>query len=86
MNVRQLVNKAPNWVLVVCGTILSLALVSAVTLLSITGSSTDDLIRLVNTVMNFLGILLGGGAWVTAAAAARSAHNVEQKQNSQGEA
>lgn len=80
MNVRETVAKAPNWVLVVCGTLLALAVISAVTLLSATGSSSDDLIRLVNTAMNFLGILLGGGAWVTASAAAHSAANVEEQQ------
>jgi preprotein translocase subunit SecD len=81
MNVRDTVTKAPNWVLVVCGTLVALAIIAAITLLSATGSSSDDLIRLVNTAMNFLGILLGGGAWVTASAAAKSASAVEDKVN-----
>lgn len=79
MNARQLFVKTPNWVLAICGTIVALALIAAVTVLTATGSNSDDLLRLVNTIFNFGGIILGGGAWITGAAAARSASNLEDR-------
>jgi type IV secretory pathway TrbL component len=80
MNVRSMVSKAPNWLLVVCGTIVLVVVISAITLLSFAGKSSDDLIRLLNTVMNVASTLLAGGAFVAAGAAASTARNVEQKQ------
>jgi hypothetical protein len=82
MKVRDLVSKAPNWLLVVCGTIVLVVVISAITLLSFAGKSSDDLIRLLNTVMNVASTLLAGGAFVAAGAAASTARNVEQKQAS----
>ena len=80
MNVRLMVTKTPNWVLVVCGTIVAIAVIAAITLLSFVGKSSDDLIRLLNTVMNVASTVLAGGAFVAAGAAANTARNVEQKQ------
>lgn len=80
MNVRLMVTKAPNWLLVLCGTIVLVVVISAITLLSFAGKSSDDLIRLLNTVMNVASTLLAGGAFVAAGAAASTARSVEQKQ------
>ena len=80
MNVRLMVTKTPNWLLAVCGTIVAVVVISAITLLSFAGKSSDDLIRLLNTVMNVASTLLAGGAFVAAGAAASTARNVEQKQ------
>lgn len=81
MNVRDLLSKAPNWVLVVCGTIVLVVTIAAITLLSFAGKSSDDLIRLLNTVMNVASTLLAGGAFVAAGAAAQTAHSVKTKQD-----
>jgi hypothetical protein len=80
MNVRSMVSKAPNWLLYVCGTIVLVVVIAAITLLSFVGKSSDDLIRLLNTIMNVASTLLAGGAFVAAGAAASTARNVEQKQ------
>jgi hypothetical protein len=79
MNARQVMNKAPNWVIWICGTIIALALIASVTVLTAAGASSDDLIRLIQTIFNFGGIILGGGAWITSAAAAKSASNLEDR-------
>lgn len=81
MNVRDVVKNAPNWVIaaIVGGVLITLGLIGAQVLLSLNGSGSDDLIRLVNTVFNAVGLLTGFGGVAFGAAAAKSAHRVEQK-------
>jgi hypothetical protein len=81
MNVRDMVSKAPNWVLVVCATVVLVVTIAAITLLSYSGKSSDDLIRLLNIMLNVASTILAGGAFVAAGAAARSSSTVEQKQD-----
>jgi hypothetical protein len=81
MNVRDVVKNAPNWVIaaIVGGVLITLGLIGAQVLLSLNGSGSDDLIRLVNTVFNAVSLLTGFGGVAFGAAAAKSAHRVEQK-------
>jgi len=72
--------KSPNWVLVVCGTAVSLAFIASVTVLTATGANSDALFQLLTMLSNLVGIIVGGGAWVTASVAAKSAANIEEKQ------
>jgi uncharacterized membrane protein len=79
MTVGETVQKAPNWILVVCGTVFGLAVLASITAITLAGKDADDLIRVINAVLNVLGIVAGAGAWISAGAAGRSASNVEQK-------
>lgn len=75
--------KANNGVLAVCATVIGLAFVGATTYLSHTGGDATELSRLINTLLNFASVILSGGAFATAAAAATSAHNTEKQTNGQ---
>lgn len=72
---------APTWVVAICGTIVGVTLIAAFVVLSVTGSNADDFSRFINTAFNFLGILLGGGAWVTASSANETAHAIKAQQD-----
>lgn len=81
MNARDVVKNAPNWVLaaIIGAVLITLALIGAQVALSYAGKGADDLVRLVNTVFNAVGVLTGLGGVAFGAAAAKSAHRVEQK-------
>ena len=81
MNARDVVKNAPNWVIaaIIGGVVVTVALIGAQVVLSTNGSGSDDLIRLVNTVFNAVSLLTGFGGVAFGAAAAKSAHRVEQK-------
>lgn len=65
--------KAPNTVLVVCGTLLAAVVLLCLTFLAYFEKDTDTLIRLINTLLNAVGVLLGAGAFVYSGTAAKRA-------------
>lgn len=74
----EVVKNVPNalyWVVGVC----FVAILAAFVILSATGSSTDDLTKFLNTVLNIASALLGGGGLLFGAAAARSAHQAAEQ-------
>ena len=75
----NVVKKAPSAVLLICGTVVVVAIIGAGTALSLYGKDTEALIRVINTLMNALGILTGTGALLYAGAAAKSSAKVEEK-------
>lgn len=77
MNAREVLHKAPNWVIAICVTLFMIACVVAFVVLSVTGSSADDFSRFLNTGLNLLAIFIGGGAWITASSANDAAHRVK---------
>src|ERR1700749_2519279 len=84
MTARQIVAKAPNSVLIICGTAFACVLVAGVTATTITGKSADPLFQLLNVALNGIGALGGLGAIVAASAAAKSSAAVESKVNPDG--
>lgn len=67
--------------LIAAGTLLAAVIVGCMTLLILNGKSTEDIRALLNTVMNFVSILLGGGAMVFARQANASAGQAAQQTN-----
>jgi hypothetical protein len=70
---ESLMAKAPNTVLWVCGTVVAVAILICITVLSYFEKDADTLVRVINTVLNAAGVLLGGGAFVYSASAAKRA-------------
>src|ERR1700729_1924930 len=85
MNVRDLVKNAPSWVVWICGTVIGMSIIASFTLLSVTGSNADDLVRFLNTGFNLLGLLLGGGAWLSASSANDAAHALKEQITSENQ-
>lgn len=84
MNAGAMVNKAPNWVLVACGTLVLIALIAAFTVLSLAGRPTDDLRSMLMLGVQFVGAaggIAGIGAFIASSAAAKSSAAVEDKIN-----
>lgn len=81
MTARDIMKNAPNWVLYAmgAGTLLVLALISAQVLLTMSGHDSADLTMLLNNIYKMISGLASLGAVVFGAAAAKSAHRVEQK-------
>ncbi len=72
---------APGWVLAVCATIIFVVIVGAFVFLSATGADATEFRSFLNTLLNVGSVLLGGGAFVAAGAAAKSAANAEKQTN-----
>jgi hypothetical protein len=75
-----IVKNAPNaliWAVAVC----FVAVITAFTVLSMTGANTDDLRSFLNLSLNIAAGLFSGGALVVAGAAAKSAGNAEKSVN-----
>jgi hypothetical protein len=69
----DVVKNVPNalyWLLGVC----FVAVIAAFLVLAETSKNSDDFTRFLNTVMNFVGLLVGGGGALLAGSAAKSAH------------
>ena len=66
-------SKAPNTVLVVCGTVMGVAVLICMTVLAYFEKDAETLVRVVNTVLNAAGVLLGAGAFVYSGSAAKRA-------------
>lgn len=65
--------KAPPTVLVVCGTVVGVAVLICMTVLAYFEKDAETLVRVINTVMNAAGVLLGAGAFVYSGSAAKRA-------------
>ena len=81
MSVRDIVSKAPNSVLAVCGTTFGVAVIGAFTYLAHTGGDTADLRSLLNMILNVAAVILSGGAFASASASATSSKNAEEQTN-----
>ncbi len=73
--------KANLTVLVVCGTVLAIVLIGAMTYLSLNEKSADDLRGLVNTAFNLINLILTGGAVAFARQAQTNAGVAAQQTN-----
>lgn len=71
----------PGWVVWICGTILALAVIVSFVFLAATGADATDFRTFLNTALNIVTVLLGGGAFVAASAAAKSADKAEKQTN-----
>lgn len=72
---------APSWVIIVCLTIVFCVVVGAFVFLSATGADASEFRTFLNTLLNIASVLIGGGAFVAAGAAAKSAANAEKQTN-----
>lgn len=77
MNVLQ---KAPN-VIVVCVTLIILAVIIGSTVLIATNHDPSQIQKVLPTVLSGLAALSGAGAWLYAGASAKSGENVEKQMN-----
>lgn len=75
----NVIMKAPNSVVIVCVTVVLLAVIGSVLLLSLYNKDADNLIRVINTLLNALGFIAGTGSLLYAGAAARSSAKTEEK-------
>lgn len=81
MNVKELMKNTPGWVVAVCGTVVFVTIVGAFVFLAATGADATDFRTFLNTVLNAASVLLGGGAFIAAGAAAKSAASAEKNTN-----
>lgn len=77
MNVLQ---KAPN-IVVVCATIIVCVALGGVVILIALGRNTNNLTAVIDTLLQGAGVLVGSGAFLYAGAAARSSSNAEGQLN-----
>lgn len=66
-----LVSKAPNVVLIVCVTLLSITVVGSVVVLTLHDKDINALTSVLNVIFNFVTVILAGGAFAFAGAAAK---------------
>lgn len=76
----DVVKNAPN-ALIWAVTVVFVAVLASFVILSVTGSNSDDLRSIINTIMNVAAVVLTGGGAVLAGSAARSAKNTEEQTN-----
>jgi len=81
MNGRELVKNTPNWVLAFCTTVAFVTVVVAFVFLSTHNADATGVQNFVNTIINLAGVIFGGGAFIAAGAAAKSAANAEKQTN-----
>lgn len=81
MNGRELMKNTPNWVLAICATVGFITVVAAFVFLSTHNADSSSVQNFVNTVLNLAGVLFGGGAFIAAGAAAKSAAKAEEQTN-----
>lgn len=78
---QSIVKRAPSSVLVICATVIVLAVIATIGALSYAGRDPGGIVTLANTLLNFAGVLLGGSALVVSGTAARSAVKAEDALN-----
>lgn len=66
-------SKVPVVAIVWAGTVLSVILLVCLTILAWADKDSEAITRVVNTLLNFVGLLVGGGAFVFSRNAARNA-------------
>ena len=76
----SVLQKAPN-VIVVCVTVIVLAVILGSTALIITNHDPSQLQKIIPTILSGLATLAGAGAWLYAGASAQSGTNVERQMN-----
>lgn len=81
MNVRDMMRNTPGWVIAVCATIGFVTVIGAFVFLAATGADATDFRAFLNTVLNVASVVLGGGAFLAAGSAAKSAANAETQTN-----
>lgn len=70
--------KAPNALLVVCGTVIALAILGSLVYLSAQGKDAAEVRGFVNILVNFGGLILGATATVAAGSANRTAEEARE--------
>lgn len=80
-NGKSVTKSAPTAVVVICATVVILAMLGSVVALSIFGKDAENLFRMLNILLNTLGVLTGTGALLYAGSAARSSARTEQNTN-----
>lgn len=80
-NVRDTVNKTPNGVLLICGTVLFCILIGSFTLLAWGGKDATELRALINTILNIAGVIFGGGAFLYSGMAAKRSDEAANNTN-----
>lgn len=80
-NVRGVVVKAPNGVLLVCVTVFASVVVGAFTLIAVVGGDATELRALINTLLNVGALILSGGSFLYAGVAARSSNEAAENTN-----
>lgn len=78
---QTLIGKAPNNVIIVCGTILAAAFLGCLTILAVYGKDAESLFRLMNLLMNGITVLISAGAFVYAGSAAKSSDDTAGQLN-----
>ncbi len=73
-----LMKKAPNALLVLCGTIIALAILASLVFLSAKGKDAAEVRGFVNILVNFGGLILGATATVAAGSANRTAEEARE--------
>jgi hypothetical protein len=76
----SVLQKAPN-VVVACATIIASLSIVCVALLIALGKDPTEIQHILGTLLNGVAALAGGGAFIYAAASARSSDNVEKQLN-----
>lgn len=69
----KIMGKAPNTVIVVCATVMAITVLICMTVLAYFEKDAETLVRVINTVLNAAGVLLGAGAFVYSGSAAKRA-------------
>lgn len=81
MNVKEMMKNTPGWIIAVCATVAFVSIVGAFVFLAATGADGTDFRAFINTLFNAASVLLGGGAFMAAGSAAKSAANAEKQTN-----
>lgn len=74
---------APNWVIVVCSTVVFITVVAAFTLMAVLKVDSGEFRSFLNTVLNVATVVLSGGAFLAAGSSAKSAAKAEEQTNGQ---
>lgn len=78
---EDVLKKTPNGVLLVCGTVVVLAVIASLTFLAWGGKDAAEIRSLINTVMNLASLILGGGAFVYSGMAAKRSDEAAENTN-----
>lgn len=81
MNGNTLLKNAPNWVIAACVTVGFISVVAAFVILAVTGGDSTELAKFLGMVFSAAGAVFGGGAFLAAGAAAKSAGKAEEQTN-----
>ncbi len=77
----NLLSKAPNVVIVICITMLLAVTIGSITVLVALGRNPHDVISFIMVLLNAAGLLLGSGAFLYSASAAKSSSQASEQLN-----